>query len=379
MDVWFALGWLLACLWWGMWWRMRLAVRRVARLQDFSPHLEPPGLSIVVAASNEEHTVEAALHSLLSLDYPGLQVIVVNDRSTDRTGELLEGMAARDGRLTVHHVTVLPPGWLGKTHALEQGAKLARHELLLFTDADVHFSPDSLRRAVAAMEARELDHLVVTPWIEARGLIEQVFVSYFNVMFQLRFEPDQAQNPKHKAFVGVGAFNLVRKRAYEQVGGHRCVSLDVTDDVSLGRALKRAGFRQAVFYGSGLVRVRWVVGVSGIILGLEKNAYAGVDFNLPKTVAASLVLLGLASGPALLWFTPGGLLAWLAMVAVGTLSGPGMGLSRWCGPLYPLAGPLFVFVVARSAYLIERRGGVTWRGTFYPLDELRAFVRQRQK
>ncbi|MCE7874534.1 hypothetical protein DYH09_29780 [bacterium CPR1] len=125
--------------------------------------------------------------------------------------------------------------------------------------------------------------------------------------------------------------------------------------------------------------MRWVEGLGGIILGLEKNAYAGVDFDLPRTVAASLVLLGLASGPALLWFTPGGLLAWLGMVAVGTLSGPGMGLSRWCGPLYPLAGPLFVFVVARSAYLIERRGGVTWRGTFYPLEELRAFVRQRPK
>ncbi|MCE7874966.1 glycosyltransferase, partial [bacterium CPR1] len=184
MDVWFALGWLLACLWWGLWWRMRLAVKRVACLRDFPPHPDPPGLSIVVAASNEEHTVQAAMSSLLALDYPDLQVIVVNDRSTDRTGDLLERLAARDGRLTVHHVRTLPPGWLGKTHALQQGAGLARHELILFTDADVHFSPDSLRRAVAALQAMDLDHLVVTPWIEARGLIEQVFVSYFNVMFQ---------------------------------------------------------------------------------------------------------------------------------------------------------------------------------------------------
>jgi hypothetical protein len=214
--------------------------------------------------------------------------------------------------------------------------------------------------------------------METGGLIEQVFISFFNVMFQLRFEPDKAQDPKSKAFIGVGAFNLISRPAYEAVDGHRSVALDVTDDVSLGRALKRAGFRQAVFNGAPLVRVRWVVGLRGIIWGLEKNAYAGVDYSLPMTAFASTVLLLLATGPALLAHTPGGQLAWLGMVATGTLSGPMMGLPRWCGPLFPLAGPLFVYVVARSAWLTEKRGGVWWRGTFYQLEELRAFVRQRQ-
>lgn len=379
MSFWFALGWILACLWWGMWVRLVMASRRVEKLRDFEPHPDPPGLSVVVAAANEEDTLEAALQSLLRLDYPGLEILVVNDRSTDGTGALLERMAREHPSLTVVTVSELPPGWLGKTHAQHQGAARARHDLLLFTDADVHFAPDSLRRAVTAMERHGLDHLVVSPEMLTGSAIEQIFVSYFNVMFQVRFAPDKARDPRSKAFVGVGAFNLLRRPAYQAVGGHRSVALDVTDDVSLGRAIKWAGYRQAVFNGLGLVRVRWVVGLRGIIHGLEKNAYAGVDYNLPQTVAASLFLLFIASGPVLLSFTPGGRMAWLGMCACGFLSGPVMGLPRWCGPFFPLAGPLFVYVVARSAWLAERRGGILWRGTFYRLDELRAFVRQRPR
>lgn len=379
MDSWFALGWLLAFLWWGMWARMLLAHKRVEHLRRFAPDPDPPGLSIVVAAANEEHTLERALESLLALDYPDVQVIVVNDRSTDGTGAVLARLAQQHPRLTVRTITELPPGWLGKTHALHQGAALAHHDIILFTDADVVFSPDSLRRAVAAMKARELDHVVVSPHMEAHGAIEQVFISYFNVMFQVRFEPDKAQDPKSKAFIGVGAFNMLRREAYRAIGGHLPVSLDVTDDVSLGRSLKRAGFRQQAFNGMDHVRVRWVVGLRGIVGGLEKNAYAGVDYCLARTIAASAFLLFIALGPPLLAFTPGGVLAWLGMCATGTLSGPMMGLPRWCGPLFPLAGPLFIYVVARSAWLAERRRGIYWRGTFYPLEELRAFVRERDR
>ena len=380
MNPWFALGWLLACLWWGMWLRMLLATRRVPTLRDFAPDPRPPGLTVVVAAANEAHTLGPALESLLQLDYPELQVVAVNDRSTDTTALVLDRLAERyRERLTVMTIEHLPAGWLGKTHALQRGAEKARHELILFTDADVHFAPDSLRRAATAMREHELDHLVISPHMDARGLIEQVFISYFNVMFQVRFEPDKAQDPKSKAYIGVGAFNLVRRSAYEAVGGHRCVALDVTDDVSLGRALKWSGFRQAVFNGMGLVRVRWVIGLRGIIHGLEKNAYAGVDFDLGLALFASVVLLAIGIGPALLSFTPGGVLAWLGMCATGTLSGPMMGLSRWCGPLFPLAGPLFIYVMARSTWLTEKQRGIYWRGTFYPLDELRAFVRDRDK
>lgn len=377
MSLWFVLGWVLACLWWGMFVRVGIASRRVPHLKSFPPHPSPPGLSVVVAAANEAETLPRALQSLLAVDYPELEIIVVNDRSTDATGEVLRKLATEHPRLVVETIRELPSGWLGKTHAQHVGASRARHDLILFTDADVHFAPDSLRRAVSGMELRNLDHFVVAPHMDARGALEQVFVSYFNVMFQTRFAPDRAQDPKSKAFIGVGAFNLVRREAYEAIGGHRCVALDVTDDVSLGRALKRRGFRQAVFNGQDLVRVRWVIGLRGIVHGLEKNAYAGVDYDLAKTVLASAFLLGIALGPALLSFTPGGALSWLGMCATGAVSGPMMGLPRWCGLFFPLVGPLFIYVVARSAWLAETRGGIWWRGTFYRLEELRAFVRQR--
>ena len=138
-----------------------LADRRMERLEHVSP-LEGdalPSVSVIIPACDEEQGIASALTSVLTLDYPNLEIIVLNDRSSDATPQILDRMAAEDPRLRVIHISELPAGWLGKNHALHLGAAQAKGEYLLFTDADVHMAPDTLRRAAARMQVHQLDQL----------------------------------------------------------------------------------------------------------------------------------------------------------------------------------------------------------------------------
>lgn len=335
-----------------------------------------PSVSVVVAACNEAATVENALQSLLGLDYPDYEVIVVNDRSTDGTGEILERIARGDGRLKVLHVERLPAGWLGKTHALFTGACSARGERILFTDADVIFEPTALRWAIHALEQLEVDHLVLGPRLLAENFAEKIFVGFFALAFALRYPPERVFSKNRRHYVGVGAFNLVRRSTYEAVGGHRSISLQVADDLCLGQRVKQSGYRQGFLESRrGEVRVRWVHGLSGIVKGLEKNAYAGLHYSMSETLASTTVILAVSLGPLaslLLGDWIWGLAGLSAMLAASNLIAPGLGTPRWCGLFFPLAGLIFCYVVLRSAWLTERQRGLYWRGTFYSLDELRS-------
>jgi glycosyltransferase involved in cell wall biosynthesis len=339
-----------------------------------------PTLSILVPACNEAGTVEPALRSLLALRYPCFEVIAVDDRSTDATGAILERLAVEDARLRVLHVTRLPSGWLGKNHALQAAADEAQGDWLLFTDADVVFAPDALRRAVAYACLHRIDHLAVSPRCETHGFWEKLFVSYFGLMFTLRVRPWEVADPKKSAHVGLGAFNLVRASAYRQIGGHRALPMEVIDDVKLGKVLKRSGFRAALLDGGGLLSVRWVVGLRGVLNSVDKNAFAGFDYK-PLPMLASVFGLALTSlYPLIALF----LLPWPARwLAVGTLAAMMLGAQMmrrvtsaggWYGLAYPLAALILDFIILRSAFRAYRQGGVIWRGTLYPLDELRKGV-----
>ena len=339
-----------------------------------------PRLSVVVPARNEEATVEEAMRTLLAADYPEVEVVAVDDRSTDATGAILDRLAAAHPRLRVAHVGELPPGWLGKNHALHLGAGLASGEYILFTDADVHFEPSALRRAVRAARRRGVDHLVLLPEMVLEGFWETLGVSYFAAMFLFRFLPWRVSDADSAAYVGVGAFNLVRAAAYRRAGGHAGLPMDVLDDVKLGKRLKASGARQECGWSGGLVRVRWAVGLRGIVEGLSKNAYAGLGFRpaaVAWTFAAAFLL---AVWPAVgLWVGPPGarLLcagALLGMVGMAGALRPGLSGSALYGLAFPLAAPIFCYAILRSMVCTYRHGGVVWRGTLYPLADLRKGV-----
>jgi hypothetical protein len=175
-----------------------------------------PRVSIIVPARNEAAMIETAVRSLLAIDYPNYELIVVDDRSEDATGEILDRLKAEHGaRLVVVHVRELPPGWLGKTHAMWSAARQATGEWILFSDADVVHAPEALRRAVGYAERERAAHMVLLPTMLMESTGERMMISFFQAMFIFAYRPWKVRDPKARDSMGVGAFNMVRRSAYE--------------------------------------------------------------------------------------------------------------------------------------------------------------------
>jgi glycosyltransferase involved in cell wall biosynthesis len=357
--------------------------RSIRFLKDLPPLAGPlPRVSILIPARNEERNLEEALRSILALDYDNLEIDVVDDRSTDRTGEILDRMAAADPRLRVVHVRELPPGWLGKNHALWLGAGKATGEFLLFTDADIVIEPLALRRAVGAMVAGELDHLTASPSIERPSVLFEMFIGVFALFFALFTKPWKVKDPKSPAHVGVGAFNLVRASAYQAAGGHRAIAMRPDDDLKLGKLLKKNGFRPEFVFGQGALRVEWYASVRELIQGLMKNAFSGVDYRVSVVVVSTVVQLVLLVWPFLALFLTSDLISettrWLNLASVLVLfllcwiNAPLAEVRRWHGVALPIATLLFLYIVWRAMVLTLWNDGIDWRGTHYPLAELKA-------
>lgn len=337
----------------------------------------PPSLSVIVAARDEAATIEPAMRSLLALDVPDFEIVAVDDRSGDGTGEALDRLAAGDPRLRVVHVGELPAGWLGKNHALGRAAAQARGEFLLFTDADVVFAPDAPARALRHMQRQGLDHLAVYPEVPGGGFWEAAGVRFFGLLFFCLTRPWSVGNPRSRAHVGVGAFNLVRAAAYRRAGGHDALPMDVADDLKLAKVLKRSGARAGVLPSGGLVRVRWVEGLGGLVRGLTKNAWAALGYRYLPAFASMILVLWMAAWPlAGLFVGPLGArllsaAAYLVMVAMGASVRSGRSLLPLHGLVFPVLGPLYAYIILRSMIVTIANGGVRWRGTLYPLPELR--------
>lgn len=351
-------------------------IRRLADVPTGSRH-EWPMISVVVAARNEERDLPRALESLLRLDYPALEIIVVNDRSTDRTGELLEQYAAADPRLRVIHIKKLPAQWLGKNHALHQGAAVARGELLLFTDADVVFAPTVLRRAVTYMQANDLDFLAAVPQVRMPTLLLQSFAITFMMMFFLYFQPWRARSPRSKAYIGIGAFNLVKAEAYRQVGGHAPIAMRPDDDVKLGQLLKLRGKKIDVVEATSELAVPWYASLAEVVRGLEKNTFAGVEYRIDITMVTSAAALVFNVLPFIMVFVAqdiariGFALSCIILLGLSLSTAVAGGMNPLAALGYPLTTLLFVIILWRNMVLTLWQGGIRWRDTFYSLKQLR--------
>lgn len=362
--------------------------RQVRFLKDVPPAPTGPPLSIIAAARNEARGIEAAVTSLLRLDYPALEIVIVNDRSTDDTGAILEHLSAdvsadvgsgfsRSFRQTLKIVNIheLPAGWLGKNYALHVGAETATGDLLLFTDADVVFEPSALRRAVTLMEEQKVDHLAVIPDIVVPGVALNAFVAAFGVFFSMYTRPWKVRDPQSRAHIGVGAFNLIRAEVYRAFGGHRPIAMRPDDDIKLGKLVKKHGFHQDVAVGPELITVEWYASIRELIDGLMKNAFAGVDYSLWKVVGSTISLFLINIWPFVALFVTGGLTRTLNAVSVVfiVLVFWTVNRTRVAYVLgFPAAALLFIYIMWRSALIAVLRGTITWRGTAYPLSQMRA-------
>lgn len=378
--------WIAGCAL-GLAWLWRLAdaaagVPKIADISDPEWDRKPPGnprVSIIVPACNEAADIEATLTLLLALEYDNYEVMAVDDRSTDQTGEIMERIAAAapPDRLKVIHITELPAGWMGKPHAMWSASNLASGDWLLFTDADVLFKPDSLRRALAYAESEGADHLVLFPRMIMKHPGEKMMIAFFQTLFVFGHRPWKVADPKTKDHIGVGAFNMVRRTVYEALGTYQALRFDVLDDMKLGKVVKNAGYAQRNGFGADLISIRWAKGAWGVVDNLTKNFFAIMSFQWPRAMASCFALAFLNLMPfAGIWLAYG----WARLgyaVALFSMFSIYVGMSRksdippYYFILHPVSTALFVYTMLRSTFLTLGRGGVVWRGTFYPLRELR--------
>jgi glycosyltransferase involved in cell wall biosynthesis len=337
----------------------------------------PPRISLLFAARDEEEKLPAALATLAALDYPDLEIIGVDDRSKDATGRIMDEFAASDPRFRVIHVSELPPGWLGKPHALQKAYEASSGEWLLFTDADVRFKSDVPGRAMALVMQQRLDHLSLYGDVEMVGFWETVLLTFFGMAFLMATNPRGVVNPKSKTYVGVGAFQMLTRAAYEASGTHKRLAMEVVDDMRLGKIVKEAGFRSGVGVAQGYVVVRWQNGVRNLINGVTKNFFAAAGFSVPRVMVAISGLLLTNFLPFIgVIFGDGWVRIFSAVAAVMALSmHVGVDVVQRVSPLYcftlPIGAIFFSYMLLRSTVVTLRQGGIVWRDTFYPLDALK--------
>jgi len=362
--------------------RVAYGAVRLPWIKDFAPASDAdcPRISILFAARDEEEKLPAALATLMEIDYPDLEVIAVDDRSQDSTGRILERFAAAHPRLRVVHITQLPAGWLGKPHALQKAYAASTGDWLLFTDADVRFKHDALRRAIALVKARNLEHLTLMGDVEMVGFWESVLITFFGMAFHLATDPYRVANPNSRAYVGVGAFQLLKRAAYEASGTHRRLAMEVVDDMKLGKIVKQSGFRSSAGVAQDFVVVRWHAGLGNLVRGVTKNFFAAVGYSVPLVTVAVVALLLMNVAPIFGVFFGQGWTRIFAVAAfvIALCFHTGVDIGMRVSPSYafthPLGALLFSYMLLRSTVVTLKQGGIIWRDTFYPLDDLKRGV-----
>jgi cellulose synthase/poly-beta-1,6-N-acetylglucosamine synthase-like glycosyltransferase len=360
-------------------------IRSVKRIKDLpDPQLAVwPKLSVVVTARNEERRLAQAMEQRLADDYPDLELILVDDSSTDGTPAILDRSAAADPRVKAVHVTRLPEGWLGKLHALRTGAQAAKGEWILFSDGDAFIRPGALRRVIGYVLANGLDHAAVFPEFYPTGLLLDAATAEFARSLAVVFRLWAIEDPASSAAIGSGSFNLVSRAALRRSKGFEHLRMEVGDDLALGIMLKREGCRSTILNGRDYVGVYFYESLGAMARGIERAGWTLMaGFSVSRAFALTLAGAAIELSPFLA-FIPVGLpqLRAPGLVLLALAYGSTLGVNLWLTRfhfgmlLWPLGALAGVYLMPRAAILGWRRGGIFWRGTFYPNEQLKAGVR----
>jgi glycosyltransferase involved in cell wall biosynthesis len=336
----------------------------------------------VIPACNEAAHLKGAVATLQQQDYPELEMVLVDDRSTDGTGELIERLAHEDPRIRAVHIATLPEGWLGKVHALHQGVARASGDWLLFTDADIYFGSGTLRRALGIVLHYKIDHLALIPRTIQSSFWLEVAVSAFGLLFLLTSRAAKIDQRDSNAFVGIGAFNLVSAKRFRQTPGFEWLRLEPGDDVGLGMMMKNAGATARLALAHEDLSVQWYPSLAAMFKGLEKNLFGpGSQYRWWLLLLQVGTIWMLVGAP---YFAFGfGLAHGLAYLCVAGAAAIGMQLvfplflateqriKSLSLMLFPAGMLLISAMMLRAGYKCIKNGGIKWRGTHYPIDQLR--------
>jgi glycosyltransferase involved in cell wall biosynthesis len=382
------LAWLIALIWLRHSLMALYGIRSMLDLTELDrrtlsplPPDDSPHVTVLVPARDEAESIETTLRSLLAQTGICLQIIAIDDRSSDTTGEKMDALSS-EAALSPHtfevlHLRELPSGWLGKPHALARGIDRAKAPWLLLTDGDVLFAPEALHLALRTAMREKADHFVLGPTLLSGSLGESAIVANLQILGHFVARLWKIGDPNAKDAFGVGGFGLMRREALAAIGGMERLRMEVVEDVSLGWLIKRElRGHSLMVLGPGLVRLHWVRGTLGIVRLLEKNGFAGMRYSVALMLAACLALLlhalvplvALFAGP---WGIAATILTYLGIALCIHANHKLNGHSPWLALFFAPCVLIFVFAFLRSTILTMTRGGVAWRGTLYPLAELK--------
>ena len=352
-----------------------------------------PAVTIVVPARNEAAWLPVTVPTYCDQNYPDVRVVVVDDQSEDESPAILRELAARYGNLRVVEAPARPAGWCGKPWAVSRGAAAAGTDWLLFTDADCTFHPLAVRQAVRLMLATGYDLLSLLPTMTFGSTIERVALPGLVTAISMLYPVGWANDPRRAVALAAGAFILVRRAAYEKIGGHGAVRSQLIEDINLARKIKASGARVHVRMTTDLVSTRMYEGLADLWEGLTKNAYAGMEYHPLKFWAGLVAALAVTVLPpvyllaCVTWLAlrPQDRAAWaglslaglvnLLVVATHLPAVRFLRLPAWHAFLLPVSSGIYTVIAVASAWQHHFGGGNVWKGRRYDRDMLLAGTR----
>lgn len=342
------------------------------------PHLQPvpdplPKVSVLIPARNEEHRIRPCLGTLADSDYPHLEILILDDHSSDGTGDLVRQRCRGDARIRLFSGKNLPPGWTGKAWACHQLAQEARGDYLIFVDADTRFSDITLRHAVSLAAQQKADLISLWPYLEAKSWSEHLVIPFVH-LFILLYLPHWMTGRSASLGAANGQFLLFRREAYEKIGGHAAVSGHLVEDIALGRKMRAAGFRVLNRDGTNpghhiaLVRCRMYENFRDLWDGFTKNLYPAFDGRFTAFIGFQMFQIVVFLGPfVLLPFFPHDPILWIEIAIIFSLRLAMAHRFRqsWLGAIFHPVGQALVLAISANSCLQTLRRRLPWRGRHY--------------
>jgi chlorobactene glucosyltransferase len=350
-----------------------------------TPPTGAPLISVCVPARNEQRNIRACVEAILAQDYPNFEVIVLEDRSTDGTGEILRSLAEHNDKLRIINGAELPKGWAGKPHALFQASAAADGEWLCFVDADTFLSPTSLSSCYAKAIETQADMFTIMTFQILGSFWEKAVMPIVMTALSIGFSPRKVNDPNSKDAIANGQFILIKRPVYNAIGGHESVKDQIVEDKAISEQVKGNGYRLIIANGYSVAKTRMYTSLPEMWEGWTKNIYLGLS------AQPSLTLLGIFGAFILLvaalvlplwpllgiyWYFHGGgwlamtvlvesLILWMIVIYVRARVAIGMGISPWYAFTLPLGSAVFAAMMFTSTWRVISGRGVVWKGRIY--------------